>query len=263
MVKTYRKKTFRRRRRLVRLKRAPRAPNNPNGIHKFTRWTTSSSINTNSGFAYSLTDNTTESLDFSTFTTYTLGTTGTAGSTSYASVNVSFCLADLPDYTELTSLFDQYRISKIKFFVYPVHATGLSAASAGGTIYAGADGYVTCMAHSVTDYDDSSIPAASIAGVLDLMQYPNYKMKGIGQADRPIVRRTFRPRIQQVIETTSGTTTGRALGAKNLFVDMSTPLVQHHGVRFILECHSGATATNYAIQFRIIAQYTIECKNVR
>lgn len=236
--------------------------NRPPGIYRFKRWTSSTALNTSGNFNYSLTDTTAEELSLDTpFITYNVGTGGTAGGAHYASVAMKFTLGDLNDVTDFTTLFDLYRIRSVKVMLIPVLQQGLSAASG---IDAQADGYVNCIVHNCLDYDDNTQFVASEAGVLAMMQYQNYKVKGLGVGSKPLLYRKFKPRALSVIQSQDAGTTVRGLAPKNTWLDCASTLIPHFGLKWILEVHIGNPATlNYAIQFRMVCCYDIEFKTVR
>lgn len=229
--------------------------------YRFTRWVSSTGINTAGGINYSLTDNTAEALEFSTpFVTYNVGTGGTSGSANYASIALKFCLGDLPDVSEFTALFDQYRIVGIKLLLIPVSQMGLSAAAG---VNAAADGYVKCIVHSCIDNDDNTQFVASEAGVLAMMEYKNYRVRGLGGSARPVINRYFKPKILNVVQDVSAGTTARSIATGNPWLDCATTTTPYFGLKTIWELHTGTNATNYCIQFRMVAKYIVEFRDTR
>lgn len=258
--------------RLIRRKRVQRRANRRNlrrffGVsnqidrHTFTRWATSSAINTNGGFSTAITDLTGEALTLTgPFVTYERGTGGTSGDVTYAAFGVAFTLSDVAAAAEFTALFDQYRLMKVKFLMYPVDMGTLST---GSGVAAGAAGYPTAMIHSVLDYDDNDPPLASEAGLLTMMEKTGYKMRPLQQIGRPVISRTFRPRALGVINNAAGATTARSLASKDSWMDVASPLIPHFGLKGLIEMHSGTNATDWALQFRIIVKYWLQLKGVR
>ena len=82
--------------------------------------------------------------------------------TTYANA-WSFNLSQLPNYTDFTNLYDQYRINKIVFKIIPKFSeASINAGTANNANLA--------QIHSVIDYDDAVTPTA----LSDLVQYQSY-----------------------------------------------------------------------------------------
>jgi len=153
-----------------------------------------------------------------------------------------FTLADLSNYTNFTSLFDQYRIVKVtcKFFPRQNVATNTTTATTTQTAN-------PCVM-SVIDYDDASTPA-TIAG---LTEFENFK-----------VHNQFRPWMRSLVPHTAGAVAGGGVFTSfgnftRQWVDCASTTVAYYGLKVIVDaCVPSQTALptwdcwcSYYLQFR-------------
>lgn len=145
-------------------------------------------------------------------------------------------LADLPNYTEWTSLYDRFKISGISFKLIPrinVAAVGTSAPPS--QIF-------TCL-----DYDGNGATTLSA-----IQQYQNLRMTR-GMTTH---KRYFKPAVLAMAYE-SGTST--AYTPKwNQYIDSVNPTTPHYGLYGVIPNCSGAV-----IPYDLEATYYISCKNVR
>lgn len=141
----------------------------------------------------------------------------------------SFRLSDLPDYTEFTNLFDEYKFSRVEVSFVPTSPTNYS-----GPLY------------TVIDYDD-----AVVATIAQLSEYQTLQISGSGA----MTKRTLVPKI--AVAAYSGAFTSYAPQAS--WVDCSSPGVLWYGLKYGIVGLSGQPSTpQYVVSFRV----TIQCRNV-
>lgn len=148
-----------------------------------------------------------------------------------------FALSDLPNYTEFTSLFDQYRIIEVEVRFIPY----------AGNSACGPYGYSKPDLLVVADYDDAT-PPATTAG---LLQYENLQ---IVHGNAPL---TVRVRPHAALAAYSGAFTSYA-NVEHMWMDSGSPNVQHYGVKYSLTQAQGATDLS---TYQPWATYKIACRN--
>lgn len=154
---------------------------------------------------------------------------------------LTFQLDDLPNYTEFTNLFDDYRINAVSLKFIPNRN---SSDFAGGVAPPGISNFYT-----VFDYNDATVPGA----VNDLMQYPNLK---ITQSSRMLTR-TLRPASLDVVS--AGGTTASVNPKWKQWLSTASPDVNHYGLKYCLDAFSAANAVTY----QVYATFYISCKSVK
>jgi len=146
--------------------------------------------------------------------TLSLGTI--TASTSPVFAGYSFQLEDFPDFTELTALYDQYRIRQAS-----VNFLHNGAALVGGQLF------------SVIDYDDATPPTT----LASLWQYPSLMITAAGTN----ATRNFTPHCVSVLY--DGVTPLAAGG--NIvapWIDSNNPSVPHYGLKVGVQGYASATA---------------------
>lgn len=158
----------------------------------------------------------------------------TAGNSYY--FGYSFSLSELPDYSELSNLFDAYRITGIKLTFMPRHTEAEIGTS-------GSSGLPTIAI--VTDPNDANAPSSTAA----VLQYPRAKLI---QLSRPYSY-YFKPRVATI---TTGTTNGTAEVKGSMWQNIDSPTVLHYGVKIATYFPSTTTVDVYA-------KFYLQCKNPR
>lgn len=161
---------------------------------------------------------------------------GVGGNNAY-----NFTLASVPNYTEFTSLFDQYRIVAIKITFRPRFNVAQVAGSSN-------DIYPNFV--SVIDYDDSNV----LSGIADYQQYQTYK---ITRFDKTHVR-FFRPRM--ALAAYSGAFSSYANQSAQ-WIDAASTGVQHYGVKFFIE--AGVVGQTNLQAWSVEVAYFLEFRQTR
>lgn len=176
-----------------------------------------------------------------------------AGASSYTGANVQFMLQDLPNYTELTALFDQYTIRYIKWYLV-CRASNTSLVESAVTSFIGMPNIICTR-----DYDSSTAPASSAAGYATIQEYSRSKSFSF-TPDKRVFSIGLKPATLQATYI-SAISTGYT--AKfNQVVDCANPDVKHYGLLYVIQVPASAgMATN--VVFDSYATFYLAMKNVR
>lgn len=154
---------------------------------------------------------------------------------------LTFSLLALPNPTEFTSLFDQYRIDHVDCsFIYSAN----EALQATGN---------TPLANLVTvfDHDDASAPTS----LLQLQQDPSCM---INRLDRPFTRRVY-PRI--AMAAYSGTFTGYT-NVRAQWIDSGSSTVQHYGLKYGINTSTFGSGSILCGNITISMKYYLQMRDV-
>lgn len=125
-----------------------------------------------------------------------------------------FALANLPNSSDFTSLFDSYRIDRI------------DAAVLGGSNQ--------LQLYAAVDYDDAVAPT----GIAEMLERQNVQVKAITVNSIQQYRVTFVPRMP--IEGSTGA--GPQMAPVGTWIDTADPTVEHYGLKIWIQPSTG-TAT--------------------
>lgn len=150
---------------------------------------------------------------------------------------LSFNLGQLPNYTEFTNLFDQFRICGIRLEIIPKY-TSVDLNPLATTV-------AMPNIHTVIDYNDIATP-----GNLEvLLQYPNYK-RTRGNA---VHKRYFKPAV--LASNYEGAVTSAYTSKWGQWLDSIDYPTVHYGLRYgIDQSFTGA-------RYRVYAKFYIQCKD--
>lgn len=122
----------------------------------------------------------------------------------------------LPNFTEFTTLYDEYRIDMVEFTFYLKNVPGNSSTV---TEYP--------LLHYCIDNDDSGVPA----NLDEIRQHSNAKC--VQLTEQKPIRIRYKPSVAQEIYRTAVTT---AYASKSgIFVDAASNNVPHYGLKFGLD----------------------------
>lgn len=159
-----------------------------------------------------------------------------AGTTYYSFM---FRLSDIPNYTEFTNLYDQYRITgvSVKFFPQQDSAnTGISNAT-------------TAIIHTAADYND----ATAITTEQDILQYQTLRTHRFDT----IFHYYLKPRVATAIYNNVATTGYAQSG--HPWIDVSSPSAPFYGLKVVVPTVSASSLSGW----RLYATFYIECRDVR
>lgn len=158
---------------------------------------------------------------------------------------VSFCLNALPNYTEMTNLFDVYRIRKVKVTFICDRMTALVPTAA-------ANLQIVPNLWYHHDYDD----ATAIGGETEWGQIEGAQWKAL---DRTVYTTVY-PRVAQAVYAGAFTSYGNT----KCWVDCNSPAVQFYGLKWAYDAYAaaGAGATVIA-HINIRFNFVVDCKGIR
>lgn len=158
----------------------------------------------------------------------------------------TFLLSNVSQYTEFTTLFDQYKINCIV-----LKATWHQSAESPGVSV----NYPTPIMHYVVDYTDATAPLT----VAELAQYQNYKQINLSRAGSWSVK--IYPRVQKMVYT-SAVATGYAPGKS--WINTTDYGVPHYGFKFLVDgTAAGGGGTHALGQLQFQVKYYMQFKNVK
>lgn len=163
-------------------------------------------------------------------------TTITADSTIATYGSFQFTLGDLPNSTEFTNLYDEYKIQKVVLTFIP-----------GRNINTFSTNQLFGQIAYVVDHDDAAVPTSSST----LFQYPSCKIKSV----RSQFSVTINPKLASSVY--NGLTD--AYSARSQYVDCAYADVPHYGFKYYMS-PSGVSST---ISYDIYARYYVSFKGVR
>lgn len=133
----------------------------------------------------------------------------------------SFTLSDLPNSSEFTALYDQYKIMGVSYKLYP-RFNSVDQNLSGGRIW------------TVLDYDDSNLPAS----INELCQYQNVKCTNTSQVHSRYLKPAF------------NLTTGSAnIPQRRNWIDVASTAVPYRGIKGIIEPTSSSVAYDCKMTF--------------
>jgi len=149
----------------------------------------------------------------------------TTSNVSFTGRGISFSLADLPNASEFTTLFDQYKIDKIEVLMIPSVTQSTAASPMSG------------LTVTEVDYDDANTPAS----LDEMYQSENHQL----HTPTSSIARSFVPSI--AIAAYSGAFTSYA--QKTGWIDCASSNVAHYG--FKIGCGICSSAYTYTINARL------------
>lgn len=179
------------------------------------------------------------------------GTVGIANGANSSYNGINFRLNQIPNYTELTSLYDEYRIDKVVVEFHP-RASALTtpaAAPAAGNVnqsFSNIQPFLT-----VIDYDDSTPPGSRN----DLVQYSNLLVSHYGQK----VTRTFVPHVAVPVFRT-GVSSGYGSKPKQ-WIDCANDDVPHYGLKWAFNQDTAAGADT--VVYDLFVTFHLTMRGVR
>lgn len=151
----------------------------------------------------------------------------------------SFSLINLPDQTDFTSLYDQYKILKVKWTLLPKG----NSMDIGNGVTVGQMGRV----FTVLDYDDSSAPSS----FNQMCQYQNMRKTSTAASHT----RTIVPKYLREVSTGLGTTANEPATG---WIDCTNNSVLHRGIKIGIQA-----PPNGSNVYDLLLTYTLAFKNVR
>lgn len=160
----------------------------------------------------------------------------------------SFALSQLPNVSDFTSLFDQYKLTGVKVTLTPALSEGIASPLAGTASPLGFS-----RVHSVIDYDDNTAPTSED----QLLEYGSHKSTAPFQTHS----RYIKPKLLQEIYRSSLTTAYSPRA--NTYLDLTYTDVPHLGMKVWISAPNTNAGTAQSITYKVYQTMYFTCKNVR
>lgn len=187
-------------------------------------------------------------IDLINLTTFAAAPDQFIANASQAGIAWRFSLNQVAKYQEITDLFDNYRLKKVRLtFTYSANAS-ISPASYGG-------GQSVPIMHHTYDPDDDATPT-NRSDVLQNSYTKTTRLDRVFSID-------IIPRAQSVIN--KGTEAGAVAGgllARNTWIDCDSPDVKHYGEKCWLETFPFVAGDDSQFSLVVTPTYYIEARNV-
>lgn len=165
---------------------------------------------------------------------------GYATSTTQDNLNVYIAsLSQVPNFSDFSALYDQYKILKIKFELMP----SFSEVPANPTV-----GYQLGQVISHLDYDSDTAHSVQLA-----LQYQNVK---ITQGNR-VHKRIYRPMVKPLIAGITGSPAILTGVSRSMWLDCAQTITPHYGLQFAFP------QTTVQVSYSARITYYMAFKNVR
>lgn len=149
-----------------------------------------------------------------------------ASNVTYFAYSYQFTLSSLPEFSEVTNLFDQYKIHSMRIRFIPFQTQSIANDP-------GINNQCLSLLHyGVIDYDDASVPNPSNVGVQLLREYESFREMNMFRGGREY-KRKIRPHIS-VPAYQAGITTAYS-NTPSRWIDAAYPDVQHYGFKGIFQ----------------------------
>lgn len=170
----------------------------------------------------------------------------TAG-TGDTSFGAAYELDDLPNISELSALYDQYKILKVELMFVPSTTTANQQSPYD----------CTTIIWIMNDFDDDSAPADLSSILQSARAVPLFLTKD------SVAHWSCRPRPS--IAGTAAAGGGVAVPTQSTWMDMGNTATKHFGTKFVARRlnPTGLDTNNPAWSFDVYATYTIACKGTR
>lgn len=163
--------------------------------------------------------------------------------TTFADYLYSFRLTDLPDNSEFTALYDQYRVDKMVVHIIPNCDIFNSAATPQDT--------GTLL--TAVDFDGG----ATGLTLNQFMSYESCEMTEHGKSKKI----TIKPRGELAAIDSGSSTVSAAMAPDNMWWDCSNTLLKFNGVRYATTANSAAAS--WAVWYTLWVEVFITFKNTR
>jgi len=217
----------------------------PSAVYHYTRWTSCDLLNetttaASTGAAISLNNSGNLSL-----------MTSAVQSANYFSFTAVFTLADVPSYTQFTSLYERYRLEAVDIVLTPFYTQTQAPLSAGNGSLAG-------MLHTIVDYNDYGALAASGSALTSMRGRASYRTLNIASV-KPY-RWLIRPRI--AVGAYGGVGFADYINLAPQWADTVSTDLQHYGIKWLFEVYNTSAVVQYA-NFKLEFTYHFSFKDVK
>lgn len=187
----------------------------------------------------------------STLTPITVPNTSVTG---YKGGGLQWQLSDVPNASEFTALYDQFKILKIKTYIV-MRANVNSLNDSAGNNNIGMPNIICAE-----DLDDVTAPSDNLAGYQVVQQYARSKAMSFTPEKR-VFRFTVVPAVStQIFE--SGVST--AYSPKRLqWISTNDPTTPHYGMKYVIEVPISGGTVGVDVAFDVYATYKLLFRSVK
>lgn len=168
---------------------------------------------------------------------------------------VAFAINDVPNRTEFTALFDQYKIMMVRFQIKLINVPEVIDAPGSTTLVNYANFYPTIWYYQ--DKDDMS--PVSLAQIKECGRVRHTVL-------RPNKELNIWCRPSPVLQVYESATTAGYATSKARWLDLAHPQIPHYGLKGVIDLEgltNGSAVAAQGFQFKINAQYFLALKDVR
>lgn len=165
---------------------------------------------------------------------------------TYTAHPYQFRLDTLPNYSEITNLFNQYRINAVKLSFTPYYVDN-NLANTVNTYYA--------MPRVYTLIDRNGIPPGQLATEAQFLEYGTAKQ--IVEPNKPFSIYIKKPCVE--LASAGDVATNPSVMKWNPWVDVNNPTIPHHGCAVGMTMPAGLSGTFFT--YHVVATYFMEFKN--
>lgn len=160
----------------------------------------------------------------------------------------AFTLADVPNATEFTALFDMYRIKCIVIKLIPmIRDVSIDSATVPPTLGQGPG-----LVFHVIDNDDAN----ALTAIADYYQYQNFRHTVVA-SPKSVIRKIY-PKV--IVPAFQGSTFSSPTPVGNRWIDCSAPTAWHYGFKFYIPPYQNAATPQI---WQVQLKYYLQFKNVR
>lgn len=185
------------------------------------------------------------------------GNTGTSNATYY-SFGIKFNLTMLQSIADFTSLFDAYKINKIKLKITPFSTTAdLQDGQSLGT----SNQNLSCIYYDIIDRDDNTAFSADVTGLQQMQQYDTIKERNLfARGGRPI-KRYWTPAIAGLVH--AGGVFPAYTVQRPKWLDLNQTDTEHYGYKGFFQVFSPNPTVQSFIWLKIEATLYCAMRGVR
>lgn len=172
----------------------------------------------------------------------------TLGVPTPIATSYSFALSQLPNVSEFSNLFDQYKITGAKLSLTPALTEGIVSplTSSAATL-----GY--SRVHSVIDFDDATFPTSED----QLLEYGSHKSTAPFQSHS----RFIKPKVLHEVYRSAIATAYSPRSSS--YLDMAYTDVPHYGMKVWVSAPNTPGGTAGSVSYKVYQTLYFTCKNTR
>lgn len=174
-----------------------------------------------------------------------------SGSNGFSGFGISVTLDGLPNYTEFTNLFDQYKITYVKFY-FVNRGTNLSMIESYNNAALGMPQMVICV-----DKDDIATPASSEAGMNAIRERAKAR-SFCWTPEKRVFTIGWKPNVLGAVYE-SGISTAYT-PKTNTWIDCSDPATPHYGLKGVIQVPFSTGVMPGELRFDVYATVYVSCR---